>query len=296
MTLTPSERDTYGVICKGATSLSPLFGGFCFGEGPRWFEGMLWFSDMLGEALHTVTLCGSGTTVPLPGHAPSGLGFRPDGTLLIVSTEAKQVLAYDGDHVTVVADLSGLAPAALGDMVVDEAGRAYVGSQAREGGVVIRIDPDNTAAVVAGDLAFPNGMVLTPDGSTLIVAESTGRRLTAFTVGADGLSERRAFADGLEGPPDGLALDVDGGVWTALTLAHRFDRIVVGGTVTDRVETGGRAAIACALGGAENKTLFLLSSTDAYPDRLRGTKLSRVDTLGVEVAGTGPLDREVHHH
>ena len=99
MTLTPSERDTYGVICKGATSLSPLFGGFCFGEGPRWFEGMLWFSDMLGEALHTVTLCGSGTTVPLPGHAPSGLGFRPDGTLLIVSTEAKQVLAYDGEEV-----------------------------------------------------------------------------------------------------------------------------------------------------------------------------------------------------
>ena len=110
--------------------MTPLADGFCFGEGPRWFEGMLWFSDMLGEALHTVTLCGSGTTLPLPGHAPSGLGFRPDGTLLIVSTEAKQVLAYDGDHVTLVADLSGLAPAALGDMVVDEAGRAWDGKLA----------------------------------------------------------------------------------------------------------------------------------------------------------------------
>ena len=276
--------------------MTPLADGFCFGEGPRWFEGMLWYSDMLGEALHTVTACGSSTTVPLPGHAPSGLGFRPDGALLIVSTEAKQVLAYDGDRVTVFADVSELAPAALGDMVVDEAGRAYVGSQAREGGVVIRLDPDGRARVVATDLEFPNGMVLTPDGSTLIVAESTGRRLTAFTVADDGLSERRVFADGLEGPPDGLALDVDGGVWTSLTLAHRFDRILDGGAVTDRIDMGERVAIACALGGPENKTLFLLSSTDAYPERLRGTKLSRVDTLTVEVAGTGPLDREVHHH
>lgn len=294
--MAPSERDTCGVICKGATSLRPLTDGFCFGEGPRWFEGMLWFSDMLGEALHTVTLCGSTTTVPLPGHAPSGLGFRPDGTLLVVSTEAKRVLAYDGDRFTVVADLAGLAPAPLGDMVVDGTGRAYVGSQARECGVVIRIDADNSATVVAADLDFPNGMVLTPDGATLIVAESTGRRLTAFTVDDSGLSGRRVFADALEGPPDGLALDVEGGVWTAMTLAYRFDRIVEGGTVTDRVETGGRVAIACALGGPENKTLFLLSSTDAYPERLRGTKLSRVDTLTVEVAGTGPLDREAHHH
>ena len=282
------------MICKGATSLHPLTDGFCFGEGPRWFEGMLWFSDMLGEALHTVTLCGSTTTVPMPGHAPSGLGFRPDGTLLVVSTEARQVLSYDGDRFTVVADLTDLAPAPLGDMVVDAAGRAYVGSQARECGVVIRIDPDGSATVVASGLDFPNGMVLTSDGATLIVAESTGRRLSAFTVGDDGLSERRIFADGLAGPPDGLAIDVEGGVWTAMTLAHRFDRITEGGAVTDRVETGGRVAIACALGGPGNKTLFLLSSTDAYPERLRGTKLSRVDTLTVEVAGTGPLDREAH--
>jgi len=129
LTLAPSERDTYGVICKGAT-LTSLANGFCFGEGPRWFEGLLWFSDMLGEAVHTVNLHGDMTKLPLAGHAPSGLGFRPDGSLLIASTENRQVLRYDGDTVTVLADLSDVVPADLGDMVVDEAGRAYVGSQA----------------------------------------------------------------------------------------------------------------------------------------------------------------------
>jgi sugar lactone lactonase YvrE len=201
----PSERDTYGVICKGAT-LTPLANGFCFGEGPRWFEGLLWFSDMLGEAVHTVNLHGDMSKLPLTGHAPSGLGFRPDGSLLIASTESRQVLRYDGETVAPVADLSDIVPASLGDMVVDDLGRAYVGSQAREGGVIVRVDPDETVTVVAGDLDFPNGMVITPDGKTLMVAESVGRRLTAFAIGANGsLSERRIFADGLDGPPEASA-------------------------------------------------------------------------------------------
>ena len=273
----------------------PLTGGFCFGEGPRWFEGLLWFSDMLGEAVHTVDLHGSMTTLPLPGRAPSGLGFRPDGTLLITSTEDRQVLAYDGDDVRVVADLRDLVPANLGDMVVDDAGRAFIGSQARTGGVIVRLDTDDTVSVVADDLDFPNGMVVTPDQETLIVAESTGRRLTAFTIGSDGaLTDRRAFADGLEGPPDGIAIDAEGGVWTAMTLAHQFHRIVDGGTVTDRIDMDGRTAIACALGGPENRTLFLLSSTDAYPERLIGTKLSRIDVVTVDVCGVGPIP--IHHH
>jgi sugar lactone lactonase YvrE len=273
----------------------PLANGFCFGEGPRWFEGLLWFSDMLGEAVHTVDAEGSMTTLPLPGRAPSGLGFRPDGTLLIVSTEDRQVLSYDGDSVGVVADLHDLVPANLGDMVVDDAGRAYVGSQARSGGVIARIDADDALAVVADDLDFPNGMVITPDQRTLIVAESTARRLTAFTIGPDGaLSDRRVFADGLSGPPDGLALDAEGGVWVSMTLAHEFQRIVDGGGVTDRIDMQGRTAIACALGGPEGRTLFLLSSTDAYPERLVGTKLSRVDAMLVDVPGIGSIP--THHH
>ncbi|OBC14290.1 gluconolactonase [Mycobacterium sp. 852013-50091_SCH5140682] len=286
----------------GLVRTTELATGFCFGEGPRWFEGLLWFSDMLGEAVHTVTLGGALTTLPLPGHAPSGLGFRPDGTLLIVSTERRQVLAYDGESVELLADLSAVAPAALGDMVIDEHGRAYVGSQARlgsqrsdgdsRGGVIVRVDPDGTVHVVADALDFPNGMAITPDGSTLIVAESTGRRLTAFTIDAEGtLSGRRAFADGLDGPPDGIAIDAEGGVWTALTLAHEFQRIVEGGVVTDRVDVGERTAIACALGGPEGRTLFLVTTTDAYPQRLIGTKLSRVDALVVDVPAPGD-----HHH
>lgn len=269
-------------------TLTPLANGFCFGEGPRWFEGLLWFSDMLGQAVHTVDLQGSMTTLPLAGHAPSGLGFRPDGSLLIVSTERRQVLRYDGDDVTTLADLSDLVPASLGDMVIDDRGRAYVGSQARDGGVIARVDPDGTVSVVADNLDFPNGMVITPDGRTLIVAESVARKLTAYSVGVDGeLTDRRVFAAGLDGPPDGITLDCDGAVWVSMTLAHQFERIVDGGAVTDRIDVGDRVAIACTLGGPERRTLFLMSSTEAYPERLVGTKLSRVDTLTVDAPGAG---------
>lgn len=270
------------------TTPAPLAGGFCFGEGPRWSEGLLWFSDMLGEAIHTVDLQGSMTTVPLPGHSPSGLGFRPDGTLLIASTADRRVLSYDGDTVTTLVDLSDRVPADLGDMVIDAAGRCYVGSQAYTGGVIVRIDPDGTVHTVASDLDFPNGMVITPDGASLIVAESMGRRLTRYTIDTDGgLGERRVFADGLDGPPDGITLDAAGGIWTSMTLANQFERITSGGTVTDRIETGGRAAIACTLGGPQRRTLFLLSSTGAYPKRLIGTRDSRLDTVTVEIPGAG---------
>jgi len=269
----------------------PLAKGFCFGEGPRWFEGLLWFSDMLGEAVHTVDMRGSLTTLPLPGHFPSGLGFRPDGSLLIASTEDRQVLRYDGETVVTIADLTHVAPANLGDMVIDDAGRAYIGCQARSGGVIIRLDPDDSATVVAGDLDFPNGMVITEDRRTLIVAESTGRRLSAFTIGGPddpgGLGDRRIFADGLDGPPDGIALDTEGGVWTAMTLAHQFERITEGGVVTDRIDMGERVAIACTLGGPGRRMLFLLSSTDAYPQRLAGTRLSRLDAATVDSPGAG---------
>jgi sugar lactone lactonase YvrE len=268
--------------------LTPLATGFCFGEGPRWFEGLLWFSDMLGEAVHTATMGGSLTTLPVPGHSPSGLGFRPDGSLLIASTEDRQVLRYDGETVVTIADLTDLTPANLGDMVIDDAGRAYIGSQAFSGGVIVRLDPDDNATVVAEDLDFPNGMVITADRKTLIVAESIGRRLTAFAIHDDGaLGDRRIFADGLDGPPDGIALDAEGGVWTSMTLAHQFERITEGGAVTDRIDMGDRVAVACALGGPERRTLFLLSSTDAYPQRLVGTRLSRLDAVTVTTPGAG---------
>lgn len=284
----PAVHDTLAVICKGTLAPTPLADGFCFGEGPRWFEGLLWFSDMLGEAVHTCDWRGSLTTLPLPGHSPSGLGFRPDGSLLIVSAEDRQVLRYDGETVSPVADLTDLVPASLGDMVIDDLGRAYIGSQAFDGGTIVRLDTDDTATVVATDLDFPNGMVITADRGTLIVAESMGRRLTAYAIGKDGeLTDRRSFADNLDGPPDGIALDARGGVWVAMTLAHQFERITEGGEVTDRIDMGDRVAIACTLGGPERRTLFLLSSTDAYPKRLVGTRLARLDAVQVDIPGAG---------
>ncbi len=131
-------------------------------------------------------------------------------------------------------------------------------------------------------------MVVTADRSTLIIAESMGRRLTAFTITEDGgLTDRRIFAADLDGPPDGIALDAEGGVWTAMTLAHQFERITDGGDVTDRIDIGDRVAIACTLGGPERRTLFLLSSTDAYPKRLVGTRLATLDALRVDIPGAG---------
>jgi len=235
-------------------SLTPLASGFCFGRSPLWFEGLLWFSDTLAESVHTVDVHGAVTTLSLPGHAPFGLGFRPDGSLLIASAATCQILNYDGETVSVTVDLSDVVPSSLGDIVLDGHGRAYVGSQARHDGVIVRVDPDDTVTVVAEGLQFPSGMAITPDRTTLIVAESIGRRLTAFSIASDGgLHDRRTFADGLDGPPDGIAIDVEGAVWTATTLAREFQRVLPGGAIAERIDIGDRAAIACTLGEAESK-------------------------------------------
>ena len=173
-------------------------------------------------------------------------------------------------------------------MVVDDAGRAYVGSQAREGGVIVRVDPDGTSPSSPRISTSPTAWSSRPTARRSSSPSRSARRLTAFTIGADGsLSDRRVFAEGLDGPPDGITLDADGGVWAAMTLAHQFERIVQGGNVTDRIDIGDRTAIACTLGGPERRTLFLLSSTDAYPQRLIGTKLSRVDAMTVDIPGAG---------
>ncbi|MCV7102267.1 SMP-30/gluconolactonase/LRE family protein [Mycobacterium palustre] len=269
-------------------TLVELANGFCCGVSPRWFEGLLWFSDMIGESVHTVDLKGSITALPVSGHRPFGLGFRPDGSLLIASADSRQLLCYDGEEIFVVAELSEAVDTDLGDMVVDHSGRAYIGSQTSQGGVILRADPDRNVAVVADDLENPSGMAISADGKRLIVAESTGRRLTAYTVYPDGsLSDRRIFADGLDGPPAGIALDVDDGVWVSMTLANRFERLVEGGSVTNRIETADQVATACALGGPQRKTLFLLTSTDAQGHKPSGAKVSRVRATIVDIPGSG---------
>jgi sugar lactone lactonase YvrE len=268
-----------------------LVDGLVFGEGPRWRDDRLWFSDMHGEAVWTVDLDGHRElVVELPGRKPSGLGFLPGGDLLIVSMDEREILRWNGSELSTHADASGLVSTALNDMVVAENGNAYVGSfplVAEPAGPIVLVEPDGAARIVA-EVVFPNGTVITPDGTTLIVAESLGRCLTAFDIDADGsLSGRRMFADLPGRGPDGICLDAEGAIWAAMPLARRFERILPGGEVVETVDVDGRMAIACALGGPDRRTLFLLTANDHSADALRGTHDGRIDVVQVPVPGAG---------
>jgi sugar lactone lactonase YvrE len=280
-------------MVEEATGPVRLCDDLVFGEGPRWHEDRLWFSDMHGEVVWKVDLSGRRElVVELPGRKPSGLGFLPGGDLLIVSMLDRQVLCFDGSELSVHADLASLVPDGINDMVVDANGRAYVGSfppPSAPSGVIVLVEPDGSARVAAEDVIFPNGSVITPDRRTLIVAESLGRCLTAFDIGADGsLSGRRVFADLPGLGPDGTCLDAEGAVWAAMPLARQFQRILPGGEVTEVVTVDDRMAIACALGGPEGCTLFLLTALEHAPSLLDGTREARIDTLEVAVPGAGP--------
>jgi sugar lactone lactonase YvrE len=276
------------------TSREPelLVEGLVFAEGPRWRGDRLWFSDMHGEAVRTVDLSGRlEMAVELPGREPSGLGFLPDGTLLVVSMLEPEILRVDGGVVSVHADLSGLVGDRCNDMVVDGGGNAYVGtfpSIADPKGVIVHVAPDGSSRIAADDLAFPNGSVVSDDGATLIVAESLGRRFTQFRIVSDGsLTDRRVFAECAPYGPDGICLDTDGAIWAAMPLAHEFQRVAPGGDVLDRIPMGDRLAIACALGGPEMRTLFLLTSKELPGDAIKGTRDATIHVTDVDVAGTG---------
>jgi sugar lactone lactonase YvrE len=269
-----------------------LTSGLVFGEGPRWRDDRLWFSDMHGETAWTVDLSGrQELVVEVPGRRPSGLGFLPNGDLLIVSMLEREILRWDGSSLTVHADVSDVVPDACNDMVVSQDGRAYVGSfppPSSPTGALILVEPDGRSRIAADDMIIPNGSVITPDGATLIVAESLGRRLTAFDILPDGsLADRRIYADCPGRGPDGICLDEEGAIWAAMTLAGEFQRILPGGAVTDSISVEGRMAIACALGGVDRHTLFLLSASEHSPEVLRGTRDGRIDIVRVPVAGTG---------
>jgi sugar lactone lactonase YvrE len=263
-----------------------------FGEGPRWRGDLLWFSDMHGEAVWTVDLSGNRTkVVELPGRRPSGLGFLPDGDLLIVSMLEAEILRWDGKDLSIHADLRSFFAEGCNDMVVDRNGRAYVGSfpsVATPAGLIVAVEPDATARVAADEMVIPNGSIITPGGTTLIVAESLGRRLTAFDIRPNGeLSNRRVHAECPGRGPDGICMDEEGAVWAAMPLAREFQRIMPGGEVVDSVAIDGRMAIACALGGADRETLFLLTAMDHDPIALAGTRQAQIHTIRVAVPGAG---------
>ena len=226
---------------------------------------------------------------------PSGLGWLPDGTLLIVSMRQRKLLAWDGSALRDFADLSDLASARCNDMVTDGQGRSYVGNFgfdmfAGEEPVpaeLVLVDSNGEARVVAEDLMFPNGTVITPDGKTLVVGESFAGRLTAFDIAEDGsLSNRRLWAQ-LEGAlPDGICLDTEGGIWVASPSSDEVLRVLVGGEVTDRIALQD-GAYACMLGGADGRTLFIATGPDSVPEECEKNRRARIETVAVDYPGAG---------
>jgi sugar lactone lactonase YvrE len=272
-----------------------LLEGLEFPECPRWHEGSLWFSDM--DASRVIALDMNGTSRPIaevPGN-PGGLGWSQDGRLLVVSMSERRLFRLDAGGLTAVADLSKMAPLMCNDMVVDRHGRAYIGHFGVRAAAapspfgpadIIMVGPDGAASVAAGSLSFPNGMCITPDGDTLIVAESFGHRLTAFAVEPDGsLTRRRVWADLPDGVPDGICLDAEGAVWAGVCTGQII-RVLEGGRITHKIGVSTRA-IACARGGPQRRTLFITTAIGTNPAERRGKHSGRIEVAEVEVPGAG---------
>ena len=271
--------------------LTPFATGGCYFECPRWHDGRWWASDFYRRGVFVYGDDGAEEQVLEVEQQPSGIGWMPDGDLLVVSMKDRRVLRRGADGaVTVHADVSALTGGHLNDMVVDRAGRAYAGNFGFDlmgGGhpataAIVRIDPDGSAAITAEDLWFPNGTVITDDG-TLIVAETFGARFTAFSIQPDGsLADRRVWAQidptpeaadvatmlgGVTFAPDGCALDAEGCLWAANALGGPLTRFAPGGEVVDEIPVpDGLAAFACGLGGDDGRTLMVCAAPDFHEE------------------------------
>ncbi|MBW2419751.1 MAG: SMP-30/gluconolactonase/LRE family protein [Deltaproteobacteria bacterium] len=267
-----------------------VFEGIDFGEGPRWHDGRLWFSDFYQHKVRAVTPAGEVEVVASVPGQPSGLGWLPDGRLLIVSMSDRKVLRLDAGELALHADLAGIATAHCNDMVVSATGHAYVGNFGSDilsgaepvAAKLALVHPDGRTEVAAEGLEFPNGSVITPDGTTLIVGETIGARYTAFDIGDDGqLSGRRVWAELPGHFPDGCSLDAGGGIWFADAGGKGCLRAVEGGEITNRIETD-QTPYACALGGDDGRTLFILTAPTAAAGELTGKGLGRLEMTRVE--------------
>jgi sugar lactone lactonase YvrE len=273
-----------------------LLDGLMFTEGPRWHEGKLFFSDMHAHKVMSVDLEGKAQTVAEVPTWPSGLGWLPDGRLLIVSMTDRKVLRQDPDGLKVHADISKLASFHCNDMVTDGNGRCYVGNfgydllteAPKKPAELVLVNPDGSARVAATGLDFPNGTVITPDGKTLVVGESMGHQLSAFEIQNDGsLTRRRVLAQLGEGAvPDGIALDWEGAIWVASPMTFELLRVREGGEIAERLKFD-TMPIACALGGPDRRTLFLLTSDSINPEECRAKKTSKIWLKEVAVPGAG---------
>jgi len=271
-----------------ARALTQLLEGGAFFESPRWHEGRWWVSDFYRHGVYTVSTDGTEELVLEVEHQPSGLGWMPNGSLLVVSMKNQRVLRRDRyGSVGVHAELGAFTDSWLNDMVVDGQGRAWVGCFGfdlmafadPQLAPLMRVDPDGTTSVAAEDTRFPNGTVITPDGSTLILGETAGCCYTAFTIQADGtLSDRRIWAQLAPAPdlgplqemlpqiaigPDGCTLDAELHIWSADEVGGRCIRIAPGGAIVDEIRVPeGLGCFACALGGDDGRTLLMCAAPD----------------------------------
>lgn len=279
--------------------------GLYFGEGPRWHNGRLWFSDFYDHAVKSLGPRGDVTIEHQLDDQPSGLGWLPDGRLLVVSMRALKLLREEGGRLVEHADLSGLARHLCNDMVVDGSGRAWVGnfgfdldaemeSRGAEGVLsdhpatyLVRVDSDGSVHLAAADMHFPNGSAITPDGSTLIVAETLAMQLTAFDISGDGaLVNRRVWAPVGMRAPDGICLDADGNIWVANALAAECVLFAPGGEVLEVVEPS-QNCYACMLGGKDGRDLFMVTASSSDHGEASAARTGRIETTRVRSPGAG---------
>jgi sugar lactone lactonase YvrE len=272
--------------------MNVLMEGIGLGESPRWHEGRLWFSDWVAQELIALDPSGEHEVIANVRSLPFSIDWLPDGPLLITSGRQLLRMEPDGSLVTHV-DLSHLSEHGWNEIVVDGRGNAYVnnidfdmmGGEEPRPGIIGVVTPDGEARQVADGLAFPNGMVVTPDDSTLVVAESYEGRLTAFDINADGgLSNRRVWADLGEGG-DGICMDAEGAIWSPKFKA--CVRVAEGGAVLDEIELD-RFCFACMLGGEDGRMLFMNVANWNGPDQVgKGPRTGQVLTVEAPSAHAG---------
>jgi len=278
------------------TTPETLFSGYRFPEGCRWHDGLLWFSDMHTGVVYSVDLAARTTTevMTIDGR-PSGIGWLPDGSLVLSSMLDRRVLRRSPDgEVSVYCDLSDATPYPINDLIVDPAGRVIVGefgydlyAEAEpQGGSLFGVRADGGYDVLVDDLTFPNGMAILSTG-VLVVAETFGTRLTAFDIAPDGsLTGRRVWAELPDGStPDGICVDAEDAIWVSSIVPGRFLRVREGGEVTDDLQLDGRLAVDCVLGGPDGRTLLLSTADSWQPDDTAKSWAGRIESVPARVAG-----------